>query len=117
MSKKVAVLCWEESRPWVSALRQKGYSVPWVDEPKNEVGRQLADAPPDVLLVDLTRLPEQGEDIVSALASKGTLSGIRVVLVTSDGTASNGLAGKVDGLSVTTPKKIVSAVKAALGGK
>ncbi|MEX2551796.1 MAG: hypothetical protein WD627_02170 [Actinomycetota bacterium] len=117
MSKKVAVLCWEESRPWVSALRQKGYSVPWVDEPKNEVGRQLADAQPDVLLVDLTRLPEQGEDIVSALAAKGTLSGIRVVLVTSDGAASNGLAGKVDGLSVTTPKKIVSAVKAALGGK
>jgi hypothetical protein len=115
LSKKVAVLCWEESRPWVSALRQEGYSVPWVDEPKNEVGRQFSDAQPDVLLVDLTRLPEQGEGVVSALASKGTLTGIRVVLVMGDGEATNGLTGKVDGLSVTTPKKIVSAVKAALG--
>jgi DNA-binding response OmpR family regulator len=117
LSKKVAVLCWEESRPWVSALRQKGYSVPWVDEPKNEVGRQFSDAEPDVLLVDLTRLPEQGEGVVSALASKGTLSGIRVVLVMSDGDTSNGLTGKVDGVSVTTPKKLVSAVKAALAGR
>lgn len=117
MSKKVAVLCWEESRPWVSALRQKGYSVPWVDEPKNEVGRQFADAQPDVLLVDLTRLPEQGEGIVSTLASNGTLTGVRVVLVMGDDVTSNGLTGKVDGLSVTTPAKIVSAVKAALGGK
>ena len=117
MSKKVAVLCWEESRPWVSALRQKGYSVPWVDEPKNEVGRQFSDSEPDVLLVDLTRLPEQGEGVVSSLASKGTLNGIRVVLVVGDGETPVGLTGKLDRVSVTTPKRIVSAVKAALGGK
>jgi DNA-binding response OmpR family regulator len=117
MIKKVAVLCWEESRPWVSALRQMGYSVPWVDEPKNDVARQLADAQPDVLLVDLTRLPEQGEGAVSALASRGTLAGVRVVLVRSDGETDNGLTGKLDGVSVTTPKKMVSAVKAALARK
>jgi CheY-like chemotaxis protein len=113
MPGRVAVLCWEESRPWVSALRQEGYSVPWVDEPKADVASQVSASPPDALLVDLTRDPEQGETTVSTLASSGTLAGIPVVLVTKDGTP-NGLSGTVDRLWQTTPAKIVAAVEAAL---
>ncbi len=117
MTKRVAVLCWEESRPWVSALRQEGYSVPWVDEPKPDVGKQLAGSEPDVLLVDLTRTPEQAEDIVSGLASKGALDGVPVVLVQTDSSGTNGLTGKVQSMSVTTPGEIVSAVAAALAAR
>lgn len=111
---RVAVLCWEESRPWVSALRQGGFSVPWVEEPKGEAHRQVAGVEADLLLVDLTRLPEQGVDMVSVLAGEGTLDGIPVVLVTATASDAEGLSEKVAHLTVTTPKKMISAVEAAL---
>lgn len=111
---KVAVLCWEESRPWVSALRQKGYSVPWVEEPKGDVHRQIPGIEPDLLLVDLTRAPEIGKEMVADLADEGALKGVPVILVSENAGASRGLKGKVAGLTVTTPAKIISAVKSAL---
>ncbi|MGQ0678237.1 MAG: hypothetical protein ACT4OM_01020 [Actinomycetota bacterium] len=114
MTARVAVLCFEESRPWVSALRQGGFSVPWVEEPKAEFQRKIGDAPPDLLLVDLTRMPELGEGMVAHWAAQGGLAGVPVVLVCPQGDETNSLTGKVDDLSMTTPQDIVSAVKAAL---
>jgi len=108
------VLCWEESRPWVSALRQKGYSVPWVEEPKGDVHRQIPAIEPDLLLVDMTRLPERGKEMVGLLADAGSLKGVPVVLVSEKNSVSKGLKAKVDFLSVTPPGKIISAVKSAL---
>lgn len=117
MTKKVAVLCFEESRPWVSSLRQQGYSVPWVEEPKAEVQRQVSDIQPDVLLVDLTRTPELGEGMVRTWATQGSLDGVPVILVCAEDGATNGLTGKVEDVSVTTPQKMLAAVKAVLAGR
>lgn len=117
MTKKVAVLCFEESRPWVSSLRQQGYSVPWVEEPKAEVQKQASDILPDVLLVDVTRTPELGEGMVATWAKQGTLEGVPVVLVYGDEGATSGLGDKVEDVSVTTPDNIIAAVKAALAGR
>lgn len=112
MTLRVAVLCWEESRPWVSALRQQGYSVPWVDEPKTDVQRQMRNAEPDVLVVDLTRLPERGVSVVEALAGKDLLAGIPVIMVTSDGSPAEGI-GELDAeLSVCAPGEMTAAVQA-----
>jgi len=110
----VAVLCWEENRPWVSALRQKGMSVPWVEEPKGDVHKQIPAIEPDLILVDLTRIPEKGKEMIAKLADQGHLKGVPVVLVSENSNASHGLKGKVKDLSVTTPTKIISAVKTAL---
>ncbi|MCA1840674.1 MAG: hypothetical protein ABR507_08710 [Actinomycetota bacterium] len=111
----VAVLCWEENRPWISALRQKGYSVPWVEEPKGDVQKQIPGVEPELLIVDMTRLPERGKQMVTILADKGALKGVPVILVSDKATASHGLKGKVDQIIVTSPKKIMSAVKGFLG--
>ena len=114
---KVAVLCWEESRPWVSALRQKGFSVPWVEEPKGDVHKQIPAVEPDLLIVDLTRNPEKGKSMVAYLADAGSLEDVPVILVSERSSVARGLKAKVGALSVTTPGKIISAVKAALGQK
>ncbi len=111
---KVAVLCWEESRSWVSTLRQKGYSVPWVEEPKGDAHLSIPGLEADLLIVDLTRLPEQGKEMVAELAGKGALKNLPVILVSSKPNASHGLKGKVRALTVTTPAKIISAVRSAL---
>ena len=114
MTARVAVLVWEENRPWVSALRQKGYSVPWVEEPKNDLHKQIPGVEPDVLLVDLTRQPERGRDMVADLAKSGHLDGIPVIVVTDKKSATRGLGGKVKNLISTSPTKIISTVKTAI---
>jgi hypothetical protein len=114
MAAKVAVLCWEENRPWVSALRQNGYSVPWVEEPKADLYRQIPTAEPDVVVFDLTRLPERVKEMIVELSGKAGLKGVPFVAVAEKTSAARGLKSKVDGLIVTTPKKIVASVKSAL---
>lgn len=111
---RIAVLCWEESRPWVSALRQKGYSVPWVEEPKGDVHKQIPAIEPDLLLVDMTRTPDRAKQMLTILADQGHLKGVPVLLVSGTESVSRGLKGKVDMLSVTPPTRIISAVKTAL---
>lgn len=108
----VAVLCWEENRPWVSALRQKGFSVPWVEEPKGDAYTQIPDLDPEVLVVDFTRSQEQAREILLDLAPH--LKGVPVILVSEKNSASRGLKGKISTLITTSPSKIISAVKAAL---
>jgi DNA-binding response OmpR family regulator len=114
MAAKVAVLCWEENRPWVSALRQNGYSVPWVEEPKADLYRQIPTADPDVVVFDLTRLPERVKEMMVELAGKTAMKGVPFIAVAEKTSAARGLKSKVDGLIVTTPKKIVATVKSAL---
>ena len=117
MISKIAVLCWEESRPWVSALRQNGYSVPWVEEPKGDSYKQIPRLEPDLVLIDLTRLPDQGKAMAVVLAGNDALSGIPIVVVSEKDSATRGLKGKVENLVLTNPSDIVTAVKSALSGK
>jgi hypothetical protein len=117
MTARVAVLVWEENRPWVSALRQKGYSVPWVEEPKNDLHKQIPGVEPDLLIVDLTRQPERGKDMVADLARGGHLDGVPVIVVSDKKSATRGLGGKVKRLIATTPSKIISTVKTAIAEK
>jgi pimeloyl-ACP methyl ester carboxylesterase len=117
MISKIAVLCWEESRPWVSALRQNGYSVPWVEEPKGDSYKQIPRLEPDLVLIDLTRLPDQGKAMAVTLAGNDALSGIPIVVVSEKDSATRGLKGKVENLVLTNPSDIVTAVKSALSGK
>ena len=114
MTARVAMLVWEENRPWVSALRQKGYSVPWVEEPKNDLHKQIPASEPDILLVDLTRMPERGKGMVADLAKGGHLQKVPVIVVADSDGAARGLKGKVRKLVLTSPKKIVTTVRQTL---
>jgi DNA-binding response OmpR family regulator len=114
MTARVAVLVWEENRPWVSALRQKGYSVPWVEEPKNDLHKQIPGVEPDLLIVDLTRQPDKGKEMVADLAGGGHLNGVPVVLVSDKDSAGRGLKAKVKTLVVTRPKNMLGTVRQAL---
>lgn len=114
MTARVAVLCWEENRPWVSALRQKGYSVPWVEEPKNDLHRQIPGVEPDLLVVDMTRLPERGRAMIADLAKGGHLKGVPVIVVSDSTSATRGLKAKVKTLLQSKPDKIIASVRSAL---
>ncbi|MGH2768865.1 MAG: hypothetical protein ACRDIF_07920 [Actinomycetota bacterium] len=112
---RVAVLCWEECRPWVSALRQNGFSVPWVEEPKGDVHKQIPGVAPDAVVVDLTRRAEQGREMVIDLARQAELKGVPIIVVSDNKSAGRGLKTKVANLIMASPTQIVSAVQSALG--
>lgn len=114
MNAKVAVLCWEESRPWVSLLRQNGYSVPWVEEPKGDAYKQIPKVEPDLIIVDLTRLPEQGRAMAATLAANELLAHVPFVVVSAKDSALRGLKGKVKRLFPASPPDMITAVKTAL---
>ena len=108
----IAVLCWEENRPWVSALRQAGLSVPWVEQPKGDTWTQIAELEPEVVVVDLTRQLDQGKDIIVDLVEE--IPGVPIVIVSDSPAAERGLKRKVGKLYTSKPKKVVSTVKEAL---
>lgn len=112
MTPRIAVLCWEENRPWVSALRQNACSVPWVEEPKGDVHRQIPGVEPDVVVVDLTRMPERGKAMVIDLTDGGLH--VPVVAVSDRDSAFRGLKSRVSNLITATPANLVEAVKSAL---
>lgn len=101
----------------MSALRQQGFSVPWVEEPKGDVHRQIPAIEPDVLVVDMTRLPERGKEMVASLADEGVLAGVPVVLVSEKNNVKHGLKGKLDSLVVAAPGDIITAVNSVLKPK
>jgi CheY-like chemotaxis protein len=117
MISKVAVLCWEESRPWVSALRQNGYSVPWVEEPKGDAYKQIPRVEPDLVVIDLTKMPEQGKAMAIGLAGQQALSGVPIVVVSAKDSVARGLKSRVGNLVLTTPSDMITAVKSALAEK
>lgn len=110
----IAVLCWEENRPWVSKLRQAGLSVPWVEQPKGDTFTQIPEVEPDVVVVDMTRQMEQSKDIILDLIEE--IPGVPIVIVSDSPAADKGLKSKVDQLIVAKTKKVVPAVKEALEG-
>lgn len=112
---KVAVLCWEESRPWVSTLRQNGYSVPWVEEPKGDVHKQIPAVGADAIVIDFTRRPEQAREMLLDLARREELRGVPLIVVSKGQTAARGLKTKVPSLVVTSPDGLVAALRGALG--
>lgn len=114
MTSRIAVICWEESRPWVSALRQKGYSVPWVEEPRGDIHKQLASVQPDLVILDLTKLADQATQILAEMGSDGLLDGVPVVAVSPDGAGPEELPGSSGSITVTTPSRIIPAVEEAL---
>lgn len=109
----VCVLVWEENRPWISALRQKGFSVPWVEEPKGDLYKQIPQMQPQVVVADLTRLADQTKEMLLDLAAD--LKGVPVILVSEKNSAARGLKGKIEILTTSPPSKLISAVRAALG--
>src|SRR5207302_11359456 len=99
------------------ALRQNGYSVPWVEEPKGDAYKQIPCIDPDLVLIDLTRLPEQGKAMAIGLAAQEELSGVPIVVVREKDSAARGLKGRVENMILTNPSEMIVAVKSALSGK
>ena len=61
---RIVLICWKpaEAAPKTAALRRAGHTVD-VRAPQGAVAlRAFRESPPDVFVIDLTRLPSQGRD-------------------------------------------------------
>lgn len=66
---RVRVLHWKavEAEPFFRVLKDAGHSIEYEEEFRTELMRSWRKSPPDVFVIDLSRLPSQGKEIAIAL--------------------------------------------------
>lgn len=66
---RVRLLHWrrEEATDYFALLGAAGYQVDYDEQFRSELMRQWRESPPDVFVIDLSRLPSQGREIAIAL--------------------------------------------------
>ncbi len=70
----------DEAEEKASSLRQLGYDVKY-DEPSPEIFREFRKRPPDIFLIDLSRLPSQGRDVALSLRLSRSTRNVPIVFV------------------------------------
>lgn len=74
-----------EAEPLRAALRAAGYEVSYDEKVRPEVFRTMCDRPPDVIVIDLSRLPSHGREVATFVRGRKATRHIPIVFV--DGTA------------------------------
>src|SRR5215471_2215074 len=95
---RVVLIHWkcEEGLARVEALRQAGFEAEWL-APQGSAGlRPVLDAPPDAILIDLTRLPSQSQAVAVGLRRRKTTRLVPLIFA-------GGLPEKVAGLRALLP--------------
>lgn len=102
----------EEARPLLQALAAAGHSVDYRETVAS--ARMLRGDPPDVYLIDLSRMPSHGREV--AVYLRGTKASRHVPIVFVGGTDEKVEYVKraLPDASYTTPERVRSALKAAI---
>lgn len=84
----VVLICWDaaEGRERALILRQAGFKVKLEVEPREgpAILRRLREAPPDALVIDLSRLPMQGRDLGVAVRTRKQTRHVPLVFAAGD---------------------------------
>jgi CheY-like chemotaxis protein len=81
---RVRVIHWRESEagPLLDAVRNCGFEPEYLPDPNgSEVARAVRNSPPDVIVIDLSRLPSQGREIAVWLRNRKSTRQIPLVFV------------------------------------
>ena len=114
---RIRIIHWkpEEARERVALLRSAGHEVECGPIRSGNL-HEVRDAPPDVFVIDLTRLPSQGRDVAEAVRSYKDTRGVPLVFADGD-------PAKVERIRLLLPdaaycswRGIRGAVKRALSG-
>ena len=84
--KRIHIIHWQknESENYASILRKLGYQVDCSLPENAQFFKSLRASPPDLMIIDLSRLPSQGRDIAINLRSQKSSQNIPVIFVEGD---------------------------------
>ena len=98
LQKRVRVIHWkpEESGPLIARCEAAGFAVEYAPERFPEIARAIRQSPPDVIVIDLSRLPSHGRECAVALRTTKYSREIPLILA-------GGEATKVDAIRKLLP--------------
>jgi CheY-like chemotaxis protein len=99
----------EEAEPLLAACRAGGFSVEFEPGGYTVMTRAIRTSPPDVVLIDLSRLPSHGREVACWLRNTKYARHIPLVFV-------GGEPAKMDGIRKLIPDAVFTSVKGAAVG-
>ncbi|HTQ54078.1 MAG TPA: hypothetical protein VMI94_06425 [Bryobacteraceae bacterium] len=80
---RVRLIHWKaaEAAPLIAALRGAGYEVDYDEQLQGDAFRRIRQSPPDVFVIDLSRLPSHGREVAVFLRGHQTTRGVPMVFV------------------------------------
>src|SRR5579871_1687389 len=111
---RVRIFHWKaaEAGPLLKALRQAGYEIDYDESPASYRAARLN--PPDIFVIDMTRLPAAGREVAIAMRGLKKTRMIPVVFVDGEPEKVEATRRLLPDATYTTRAKVRSAVKAAL---
>jgi CheY-like chemotaxis protein len=78
---RVRLLHWKaaEAEPVVQALLNSGHTVEYEEQFRTELMREWRKSPPDIFVIDLSRLPSHGRELAIAIRQSPTTRGAPIV--------------------------------------
>jgi CheY-like chemotaxis protein len=83
---RARVIHWKEAEagPLIEACRGAGFDVDYLERDGGAICRAIRSNPPDVLVIDLSRLPSHGKEVAVWLRSAKSTRAIPIVFVGGD---------------------------------
>lgn len=114
--KRLHLIHWQknESENYASILRNIGYQVECSLPENAQFFKSLRASPPDLMIIDLSRLPSQGRDIVINMRSQKSSQNIPVIFVEGDPEKTSRIQQLIPDAIYTSWGKIADAIDQAL---
>ena len=115
-ARRLRLIVWNESESAARAavLAAAGWSVENALPPGPVLFRELRQSPPDVILIDLGRLPSQGRDVAFSIRSAASTRRVPLVFIEGDPEKTARIRSALPDAAFTTWKAVRGALAAAL---
>ena len=114
---RVRLLHWKasEAGPLLAALHKTGHSVEYEEKFSSDLMKEWRKAPPDLFVIDLSRLPSQGREVATAIRQSPVTRRIPIVFCGGEEQKIERLRALMpDAVYCAAPSKLAHAAKLAL---
>ena len=110
---RVRVIHWKaaEAEPLIEACRSAGFDVEYLEGDGGAVCRAIRANPPDIIVIDLTRLPSHGKEIAVWLRGAKSTRDIPIVFVDGAPEKVAAIRELLPDATFCEPGKVLSAIK------
>ena len=113
---RVRLIHWrqDEAAPLLAALQSAGCDVNYDPDPRGALLPALRAAPPDAVVIDLSRLPSHGREVAIAIRASKTLRRIPLVFIGGEPAKVDAVRAKLPDAAFTSVASVGPALAAAI---
>jgi len=100
-----------EAGPLIAKLRSAGYEVAYKGETQSPSVREIRDTAPAAIMIDLSRRPSHGRDVVAWVRGSKSIRNIPIVFMDGDSTKVEAIRREIPDAVYTTQARLPAALK------